>query len=77
MTDLYHFNTRTSFNMKTVSSFYAIVGILSFVVTTFAAWVTHVVVCIKTASWILLVFGIVVPPIGLVHGFGTWFGWFA
>jgi hypothetical protein len=44
--------------------------------TGLAAWVTHVVVCIKTTSWILLVFGIIVPPIGLIHGIGTWFGWF-
>lgn len=50
----------------------AIVTLLSIV----AAWVTHVVVCIKTTSWSLLVFGIVVPPIGLIHGVGTWFGWF-
>ena len=41
-----------------------------------AAWMTHVIICIQTASWILLVIGIFVPPIGWVHGFGIWFGLF-
>ncbi len=52
-----------------------ITGVAAFV-TAIAAWITHVVVCIKTTSWILLVFGIIVPPIGLIHGVGSWFGWF-
>jgi hypothetical protein len=50
--------------------------VFSLLATTAAAWVTHVVVCIKASAWILLIFGIVVPPIGFIHGFGSWFGWF-
>jgi len=38
------------------------------------AWLSHVVVSIQTQSWILLIIGIVVPPIGWVHGVMTWFG---
>ncbi len=41
-----------------------------------AAWITHVIVCIKTASWILLLFGCIVAPIGVIHGIGVWFGVF-
>lgn len=41
-----------------------------------AAWITHVIVCIKTASWILLAFGCIVAPIGVIHGVGVWFGVF-
>lgn len=41
-----------------------------------AAWITHVVVCIKTASWILLLFGCVVAPVGVIHGVGIWLGVF-
>jgi hypothetical protein len=41
-----------------------------------AAWVTHVIVCIKTASWILLLFGCIVFPVGIIHGVGVWFGVF-
>lgn len=39
-----------------------------------AAWVTHVVICIKSASWAFLVLGAIIPPIGVIHGYGTWFG---
>lgn len=49
---------------------------LGFLLACAAAWVTHVVVCIKTASWILLLFGAVVAPIGVIHGWGIWFGVF-
>lgn len=41
-----------------------------------AAWVTHVVVCIQHAAWILLLFGCLVAPAGVVHGFGVWLGVF-
>jgi hypothetical protein len=41
-----------------------------------AAWVTHVLVCIKTASWILLLFGCIVFPVGIIHGIGVWLGIF-
>lgn len=41
-----------------------------------AAWLTHVVACIKTASWALLVIGSIIFPISFVHGTGLWFGAF-
>lgn len=41
-----------------------------------AAWVTHVIVCIKAASWILLLFGCIVAPVGVIHGIGVWLGAF-
>lgn len=63
-------------NLKAFGVFSAVVASFGALFTALAAWVTHVVVCIKTTSWILLVFGIIVPPIGFIHGFGTWFGWF-
>jgi hypothetical protein len=49
---------------------------LGLVATMIAAWVTHVVICIKTASWVLLVIGAVVFPVGIIHGVGYWFGAF-
>jgi len=42
----------------------------------FCAWVTHVLVCIKAGAWVLLAFGCVIFPIGIIHGFGVWFGYF-
>lgn len=41
-----------------------------------AAWITHVIVCIKASAWILLLFGCIVAPVGIIHGVGVWFGAF-
>jgi hypothetical protein len=41
-----------------------------------AAWITHVVVSLKTASWGFLIAGAVFFPVGCVHGTGIWFGVF-
>lgn len=41
-----------------------------------AAWLTHVVVCIKSSSWALLFLGSFIFPISWVHGTGVWFGIF-
>lgn len=40
------------------------------------AWLTHVVVCISTSKWLLLIAGAIVFPVGCVHGTGYWFGVF-
>lgn len=54
----------------------AIVVWLSIVAALIAAWITHVIVCIKAAAWILLLFGCVVAPVGVIHGIGVWIGVF-
>lgn len=51
-------------------------GYLALVIASIAAWLTHVVVCIKTASWLFLIAGAILAPIGVVHGIGVWFGIF-
>ena len=38
-----------------------------------AAWVTHVIVCLATASWGFLVAGALLAPIAVIHGTGLWF----
>lgn len=48
---------------------------LTLVVTMFAAWTTHVINTIQDNEWILLIIGIIVPPIGWLHGIAIWFGW--
>jgi hypothetical protein len=40
------------------------------------AWFTHVIVCIKAASWVFLLAGAIFFPIGCVHGTGVWLGVF-
>lgn len=39
-----------------------------------AAWLTHVVVCLKASSWGFLIAGAIFAPIGVIHGVGAWFG---
>lgn len=39
-----------------------------------ASWITHIVVCLKTASWGFLIAGALAFPIAVVHGTGSWFG---
>lgn len=38
------------------------------------AWITHIVVCLKTAAWGFLIAGAIFFPIGIIHGIGCWFG---
>jgi len=40
------------------------------------AWITHVIACIQTASWALLIIGSIIFPISWVHGTGIWLGIF-
>ena len=41
----------------------------------FAAWITHAIACLKSGSCCFLIAGLVIYPIGIVHGIGIWFGW--
>ena len=41
-----------------------------------AAWITHIVTCLATASWGFLIAGAIVLPIAWIHGTGIWFGVF-
>ena len=40
------------------------------------SWLTHIVVCIQQAKWMLLLVGAFVFPVGCVHGTGVWLGFF-
>jgi len=51
-----------------------VVAAITLFATSFAAMITHIIVCIKAASWGLLIAGAVCPPIGVIHGVGVWFG---
>jgi hypothetical protein len=39
-----------------------------------ASWITHIVVCLKTASCGFLVAGAILFPIAWIHGTGIWLG---
>ena len=44
-------------------------------IATFGAWLQHVIYCITYEKWGFLVAGAIMAPIGIVHGWGIWFGW--
>lgn len=39
-----------------------------------AAWLTHIIVCLLQAKYLLLIAGAIIFPVGIIHGFGLWFG---
>jgi hypothetical protein len=49
---------------------------VAFVIWIVASWLTHIVVCLKTASWGFLVAGALLFPIAWIHGTGIWLGIF-
>jgi hypothetical protein len=48
--------------------------VIALLIASIAAWITHVVVCIKAGSWGFLIAGAIFAPIGVIHGAGCWFG---
>lgn len=48
--------------------------VLIFLGVCFAAWITHVIVCISAHLWFFLLAGAICFPIAIVHGIGIWFG---
>lgn len=50
-------------------------GALVLAIASVAGWITHVVHCIKTQEWLLLIAGAIAAPLGVIHGWGLWFGW--
>jgi hypothetical protein len=42
----------------------------------FAAWITHIFVCLSDEAWRFLIAGAIMFPIAIIHGIGLWFGFF-
>lgn len=40
----------------------------------FGALGTSIIHCIEGGEWLLLIAVAVLPPVGIVHGIGLWFG---
>lgn len=47
---------------------------LAVVIWLFASWITHIVICIKSASYLFLIVGAILMPVAWIHGTGAWFG---
>lgn len=41
-----------------------------------AAFLTHVIKCILLEKFVLLLVGVIAPPVGVLHGVGLWLGLF-
>lgn len=40
-----------------------------------AAWLTGIVHSAVTSNVVMLILDLIIPPVSIIHGFGTWFGW--
>lgn len=53
--------------------FGSMIGITAFLAT-FLGWLTHIFVCLKGGLYGFLIAGALFFPIGVIHGWGIWFG---
>lgn len=44
------------------------------ILVSIAGWLTHVIVCLVQAKYLLLIAGAFIAPVGVIHGVGIWFG---
>jgi hypothetical protein len=48
--------------------------VVSFLFSMICAWGTHVIACLISAKYLLLIAGAFIFPVGIIHGCGLWFG---
>lgn len=58
------------------SSIAGLIGLCMFLVC-LAGWFTHIVDCLMHQLYVLLLVGVFVFPVGIFHGIGVWFGFWA
>ena len=49
-------------------------GLIALFIMCLVAWVTHIIHCLLTAKYLLLIAGALIAPVGVIHGIGIWFG---
>ena len=49
--------------------------LLGIIFITLAPMLNHIVHCFTDESYVLLLAGVLVPPVGWFHGIGLFFGW--
>jgi len=52
----------------------AVVALVLFIITSLAAWGTHVVHCFRAGEWGFLIAGAIAVPVAWIHGVGLWLG---
>jgi hypothetical protein len=58
---------------STAPSLTVLIFMASMMITSVAAWITHVLTCIHTEQWLFLIAGAIAAPVGMIHGIGLWF----
>jgi hypothetical protein len=58
-----------------MGQFFSSIFGVAIMIATFAGWATHLYVCFTGQLWGFLIAGAIFFPIGIVHGWGVWFGW--
>jgi hypothetical protein len=53
---------------------YAALWLVSCWLVALAAYITHIVVCLKASAYALLVIGCVIFPVGVIDGWCHWLG---
>ena len=56
----------------------AVVGQLSALLAVLlgsAGWCQHLYTCFNEKLWGFLIAGAILFPVGIIHGFGIWLGW--
>jgi hypothetical protein len=43
-------------------------------VASIAGFINHVIICVREDHYLLLFAGILIPPVGVIHGLGGFFG---
>ena len=59
-------------NMKHTARLAIMLGVIFIAI---APILNHIVYCFKAGSYVLLLAGVLVPPVGWFHGLGLAFGW--
>ena len=52
-----------------------LITLLGVIFIAIAPIINHIVYCFKDESYVLLLAGVLVPPVGWFHGIGLFFGW--
>ena len=50
------------------------ISLFTTLILTVAGWITHIINCLITGKYILLIAGGIVVPVGVIHGWGLWLG---
>jgi hypothetical protein len=53
---------------------YAALWLVACWLVALAAYITHIVVCLKASSYALLVIGCIIFPVGVIDGWCHWLG---